>query len=115
MYTVTINSTVHRHQSAIDAADLLLSHDGYEHEIRRDEEGGHTLWLSQFSRNSPYGGKGLNRSVIYSIEDDLALASLEIALKALRCGFWESDSVIVLSDEEYDAMLAENAAENEGV
>ena len=115
MYTITINSTVHRHQSAIDAADLLLSHDGYEHEIRRDEDGGHWLFTSDFSRNSTCGGRGLTRSVIYSVEDDLALASRDIALKVLQSGHWESDSITVWLDADYDAMLAENAAENEGI
>ena len=115
MYTVTINSTVYRHESPESAADLLLSHDGYEHEIRHDEDGGHWLFTSDFSRNSTCGGKSLTRSVIYSVEDDLDRASLDIALKVLRSGHWESDSITVWLDAEYDAMLAEDAAENEEV
>lgn len=112
-YTVTIHNTVYRHESPESAADLLLSHDGFEHEIRRDEDGGHWLWISDFSRNSPCGGRPLTRSVIYSVEDDLALASIDIASQVLRSGHWESDYITVYSDADYDAMLAEDAAENE--
>jgi len=115
MYTIMIHGTVHRHQSAIDAADLLLSYDGYEHEIRAEPDGGHWLWTSVFSRNSTCGGLPLTRSVIYSVEDDLDRACLDIALKVLRSGHWESDSIMAWTDAGYDAMLAEDAAENEEV
>ena len=111
MYTIVINSTVYRHESPESAADLLLSHDGFEHEIRAAADGGHWLWTSDFSRNSPCGGRPLTRSVIYSVEDDLDRASLDIAVKVLKSGHWESDSITVWLDAEYDAMLAEDAAD----
>jgi len=115
MYTVTTHDDIYRHESPESAADLLLSHDGYEHEIRRYDDGGYCLWVSKFSRNSSCGGSPLTRSVIWSAENDLELASLDIAVKVLQSGYWESDSVMAWTDADYEAMLAENAAENEEV
>jgi len=121
MYTITIHDTVYRNQSALAAADILLSHDGqgfalvYDYKIRRDKDGGHCLLVSQFSRNSTCGEGGLTRSVIWSHKDDLALASRDIALKVIQSGFWETDYITVWTDLEYDGMLAEDAAENEEV
>jgi len=48
-----------------EAAHIVLTYDGHDYDIRRDEDGGHALYVSQFSLNSPFGGRPLVRCVDY--------------------------------------------------
>ena len=113
-YTVTTESGEYpeRGLSAALAADLIMSNDGHEHEIRPDADGlGFTLWTSEFSRNSPSGGRPLTKSVIYSIQDDRGQAEAEIYQAVLdNAGWWKMS---VQTDADYDAMLAETADDSE--
>jgi len=58
--------------SLAEAADAILTYDGYTYDIRPAADGGFVLWVSQFSRNSPLGNRPLVKSVIYSLRDDRA-------------------------------------------
>ena len=55
--------------SARDAADLILSYDGHQYEVRRDGDWCE-LWVSQFSQNSTLGGRPLVKSVVFGKDED---------------------------------------------
>lgn len=76
------NMTPSFHDSLEDAAVEKLTHDGHEYDIRPAEDnGGWELWGSQFSHNSPAGGRPLVKTMIYSLSADEAAARLEIFQK----------------------------------
>ena len=71
-----------------EAAIEKLSHDGHEWDIRPAEDGdGWKLWGSQFSRNSPAGGKPLGKTSIYSLNADEESARHEIFQKVADAGW----------------------------
>lgn len=93
-----------RGATAAEAAAELLSHDGHEYEVRAAEGGGHSLWVSRFSRNSACYD-GLTRSVIYSPLDDAAEAEADIYNRVIASGHWTNP--FVMTDAEHDAAEAD--------
>lgn len=95
-----------------EAAETVLRYDGYEFEIRPEEDGrGYRLWTSTFSRNSGCFN-GLTRSVIFSLEDHPAHAVQDIYRQVINHSDWWC-GCDVMSDDDYDAMQAEAAREAE--
>lgn len=55
--------------STRDAAQTILTYDGHDYELRRAGDW-IELYVSQFSRNSPCGGRPLIRSTIAGASED---------------------------------------------
>jgi len=81
-----------------DAATTILTHDDYGYEIRKDDGGGWTLWVTLASRSAPYGGKLMVRSWFWSLEEDREAAEREIFGKVIRRS--DAFSGIVVSSRE---------------
>jgi len=78
------------------AAQLVLTHDGHEYEIR---SGGKwlDLWVSRASRNASGGTGGMTRSIVFgATEDDIWREVIA------RAGMW--DEQIVHTDSDYDVL-----------
>lgn len=112
MYIVTQPSNGHvtRPMTLAEAADHVMSYDGHEYDIRPSADGvGYELWLSCHSRNSTCW-KGLTKSVIFSLRDDLAQATEEIFVQVLRHATWWHGQY-AYTEKEYTRMIAEFAAD----
>lgn len=94
-------------QTLRDAAQVLLTADSYDYEIRPDDTGW-SLWVSQFSGASPLGGRPLVRSRFFSVERHQATAEADIFQAVVR---EEWHGMRAMPDADYAAMLAEMAAE----
>jgi len=110
-YTISDHGEITTGLGAVDAAEILLTDDGYEYEMRADADGGYTLYVSPHSRNSTLGGTPMVRSVIYTLEADEELAARDIAEAVIRSGRWEKGELNCMTDEAHAAMLAEIAAD----
>lgn len=113
-YTISDHGEITTGLSAVDAAEILLTHDGYEYEMRQDADGGYTLYTSPHSRNSTLGGRPMTRSVIYTLETDEELAARDIAEAVIRSGRWEKGELSCRTDEAHAAMMAELDADEQG-
>lgn len=84
--------------SVTAAADLVLSHDGAEYEIRASDDkfGGYDLWARKPNANRPW-----TKTVAFSLESVLEKAEAEIFEKVIYAG-WTSQSV--MTDESYAEM-----------
>lgn len=111
-YTVTDGGNVTSGLDLIEAADMLLGNDGHQHELRQDDDGGWSLWISQFSRNSTLGGRPLVKSTIYTLETNEELAARDIAEKVIGSGHWETSGLRCMTDEQHAAEAAELAADD---
>lgn len=107
-----------RNLSATDAADIILSHDGHEYELQPVGIGGWQLYVSRGSRNSFGGTRGMTECYVFgrqfarSYKPTKDEAWQEIAEMVCKgSGNWESVPEI-MTDESYDAMLAEIAKDN---
>lgn len=89
--------------TARDCAAALLGHDGAEWEIRDEADAGFALW-----HRKPNAGKPWTKTAIYSIEDDRETAENQIFERAIASGFWDRDDMIVATDEDYLAAMAED-------
>jgi len=114
-YTVYGESTpldaAERHLRATEAMDRLLSYDGYRYEIRRSEFNGRPcwdLWQSDGSENSTRGARHLVKTVVFSMAGNEAGATQEIAEKVCVADWPRMP--FCMTDEAFDAMLAEIAA-----
>ena len=94
-----------------EAAQTVMGYDGHSFEIRPASDGkGFALWASQFSRNSPAGGRPLVKSVIFSLSEDRSAAEAEIfKAVAVNAEWWMGCDV--REQAEYDAEVAALAAE----
>lgn len=93
--------------SLADAANTVLTDDGFEWEIRPDADGeGFRLWASNASRNST-AYKGLRQSTTWSLASDRETAETEIFGKVIATGPGRSNGMEVVTDERFAAMLAE--------
>jgi hypothetical protein len=92
-----------------DAADALMTYDGHEWEIR-EEGGAFNLYTSQFSRNSPCGGRDLVRSVVSSYAADRAAAETEIFERVISEDWWKLECV---TDAEFAGWRADEDKESE--
>lgn len=93
-----------------EAAHELLTYDGYDYEIRQDGnlfDGTpmYRLWVSQFSRNSPLGRKGLGATIIYGETEN------EIWQEVISRENWHG--MEAMTDTQYDQMLADLEQETE--
>lgn len=112
MYIVTQPSNGHatRPLNLDQAAAHVLSYDGHKWEICPSDDGvGYELWVSTHSRNSACW-KGLGKSVIFSLRDDLTQATEEIFAQVLRHATWWSGQY-AYTETEYFRMMAEIAAD----
>ena len=88
-----------------DAANAMMTYDGHDWEIR-EEQGAFNLYTSQFSRNSPCGGRDLVRSVISSYAADRATAEVEIFERVISEDWWGLECV---TDAEFAQWRAEES------
>ena len=110
-----------RRLSATDAADIVLSHDGHEYEVRREEtkhglSDGTSAWqlyVSRGSRNSYGGNRGFTECYVYGSKLARSYAATEetawaeIAEQVCKgCGEW-GGAPDIMTDESYTRMLAE--------
>ena len=107
MTTYTIadfrSDNVRTGMSAREAATELLSDDGAEWEIRDEADAGFALW-----HRKPNAGKRWTKTVIYSVETDLAAAENEIFERVIASGYWDLDDLFVGTDDQYRQMMADN-------
>lgn len=90
-----------------EAAHIILTDDGGEYEIRPAADGdGFCLWSRQ-----PVANRGWAKTVVFSLESDRALAEAEI-FAAVLAARWPRHAE-AMTDAEYDAMMADLAAERE--
>lgn len=116
----SVSYTVYRPEDSSDpqrgltleqAADALLTADGYEYEIREDTglRPGWTLFISRRSRNAFGGGRGLLQSRFFSLEPDYATAAAEI-YRAVITDTWHGQEA--MTDADFDEMKARAAADD---
>jgi hypothetical protein len=87
--------------SASDAATEIMTYDGCEIELRRDEDGGYTLWSRQQVANRPWA---TTRFWSWNTDEDAAWE--EIAGKVLATE-WPSNYPDAMTDQQYDEMVAQ--------
>lgn len=108
-YTVLNNQgeVQERGCTVAEAAQTVMGDDGHEYEIRPASDGnGFDLWTSQFSRNSPAGGRPLVKSVIFSLIEDRASAEAKIYGEVIKRADWWKGCTVML-DADFDAMVAD--------
>lgn len=99
-YTIDDHGDIESGLTVVEAAHRLLTRDGYEYEVRREDDYW-TLYVSRCSRNST-GPRGMTRSVVLSVADDEDAAREEIARRVIRSGMWERGEFRCLTDEEQE-------------
>ena len=108
-YTVLNNQgeVQERGCTVAEAAQTVMGYDGHSFEIRPASDGkGFDLWTSQFSRNSPAGGRPLVKSVIFSLIEDRTSAEAKIYGEVIKhADMWMGLDVML--DADFDAMIAE--------
>lgn len=75
-----------------DAADLILTYDGHQYEIRKDGDW-FELWVSQFSRNSTLGGRPLVKSAIFGESEDQIWTSV-----ITHADYWDNQTCMLDAD-----------------
>lgn len=102
MYTV-LNHNGDMQAQGVDlaeAAHIVLTYDGHDYDIRRDDDGGYSLFVSKFSLNSPSGGRQLVRCVEYfKNETEIYQFVVDNAAR------WQNQTV--MTDEDYAQMVQE--------
>ena len=103
------NGTVYdRGLSVEDAAHIILTHDGRDYEVRQaTTERGHNifeLWTRQQVANIKWG-----RTVVYAVAETREAAEADIWRRVIRAQW--ANHPDVMTDRDYDAMLAEIASE----
>jgi hypothetical protein len=99
--------------TAEQAMSVILTYDGYSYEIQKSEFQGSACWElyhSDGSAASTRGARHLVKTVIFSLIEDEAQAAHEIAERVIIAGW--SRLPEVMTDEEFDAMLAEIGQDN---
>lgn len=103
------NGTVYgRGLSVTDAAEIILTNDGHDYEVRPAADGlGFELFITRGSRNAFGGHRGFARAwrgkrLIDSASPDREAAWQEVALQVITAG-WKGVPD-VMTDAEYDAM-----------
>lgn len=79
-----------------DAAKRLLHDDGQDYEIRPTDGGGFDLWLRQQVANIKW-----HKTSIYSIQDDAALAEIEIFQKVVESSQDASSGPEAIDQDDY--------------
>jgi hypothetical protein len=101
-----------RSLTAFEAMSKILTYDGYRYEIRKSDFQGSVCWDLYHSDGSVYSTRGADhmvKTVIFSLIGDEAHAEQEIAEHVIAAG-WDGLPE-VMTDEDFDAMLAEIAAD----
>jgi hypothetical protein len=83
-----------------EAAHIVLTYDGHDYDIRRDEDGGCSLYVSKFSLNSPSGGGPLVRCVEY-FKDEAEIYQFVVD----NATDWRNQ--MVMTNEDYAQMMQE--------
>jgi hypothetical protein len=84
--------------TASQAADVILSYDGHRYDVRQSTDNKWLdLWVSQFSQNSPLGGRPLVRSGIFGSTEDEIWSSV-----LTHADYWSSQSCML--DTDYDVL-----------
>lgn len=84
--------------TAAQAANLILTYDGHQYEVRRSDDGKwFDLWVSQFSRNSTLGGRPLVKSVIFGTTEDEIWSGVITHAEG-----WDNQSCML--DSDYDVV-----------
>ena len=99
--------------TAVQAMNETLTDDGYRYEIRKSEFQGAVCWdlyHSDGSANSTRSARHMVKTFIFSMIDDEAQAEQEIAERAIAAGW--NGMPGVMTDEAFDAMLAQIAADD---
>lgn len=99
------------------AVHAVLTDDGHDYEIRRDEDGAWWLWLTTVSRNRAGGDHRLQRSMIFSLANDESAAEAEIFAEiAVTSRWWHGpySGYEILTDAYRAAGLVELAEDEEG-
>ena len=94
----THGEPIARHLTAAAAAHLILTDDGRDYEIRRDEQGC-VLWTRQQVANRPWA-----ETAIYSSARTTAAAELEIFWAVTRANLPRHPTA--MSDADFDAIAA---------
>ena len=92
------------------AMDEILTYDGYRYEIKKSDFHGSVCWdlyHSDGSAASTRGARHMVKTVIFSLVEDEAQAMREIAEHVIAAGWNRVPDV--MTDEAFDAMLAEIA------
>lgn len=116
IYTIRDGETVARNLTAEEAAAWLLNDDGADYEIRAGEECSGVLagerfwelWTRKQVANRPWG-----RTVIHAIAPDEETGTTKIMDEVLRSGHWERDELSCFTNQGYDEMVAELAADEQ--
>lgn len=92
-----------------EAAHELLTYDGHDYEIRQDGALSdrtklYCLWVTQFSRSSPLGGRPMVRTIIYGESDDKIYRKVVLE---------DWHGMEAMTDTQYDQMLADLEQETE--
>ena len=95
----TDGEPIARHLTAAEAAHIILSDDGRDYEIRRDDRGC-VLWTRQQVANRPWG-----KTVLFSVADTLAEAEAEI-FAAVISAHWPRHPE-AMTDLQFDEIAAE--------
>lgn len=103
-YTVIEPSYVERERTVEEVAHRLLTDDGAEYAVRPSQNGGFDLWIRKQVANKPW-----TKTVVFSLEDNADKAEAEIMEKVVASGHWETGSLSVVTDEQYEVMLADEA------
>jgi hypothetical protein len=102
-----------RNAPAWQAAEIVLTHDGHDYEVRRVDDHWQ-LFVSQGSRNTSTGPRGMTAAwdknrLVLSYEQDEAAAYADIGRQVVTAG-WNGVPE-VMTDADFDAMLASIEAE----
>jgi hypothetical protein len=117
VYSPASGTVYGRGLDVTDAAEIILTHDGHEYEVRPADDGiGFDLFISRGSRNSTSGLGGFvqawrHNRLIGTSTMDKDQAWREIAAQVVTAG-WERVPD-AMTDADYDAMLAEIARDAE--
>jgi hypothetical protein len=95
----TNGEVIARHLTAAAAAHIILTDDGRDYQIRRDEQGC-VLWTRQQVANRPWA-----ETAIYSSARTTAAAELEIFWSVLRASWPHYPTA--MADAYFDAIAAE--------
>ena len=104
------NNIYGRGLTAEQAMDEILTYDGYRYEIQKSDFQGSVCWDLYHSDGSVASTRGachMVKTVIFSLIEDEVQATREIAERVIAAGW--SRVPDVMTDEAFDAMLAEIA------
>jgi hypothetical protein len=114
LYTIEDNGEITSGLTAVEAAQILLTDDGADYEIRAGEECGgilkgerhYELWIRKQVAN-----KSWTKTVISGIAATEEDAEVEISESVIKSGHWETGSLHCMTDASHAEMVAQLAAD----